>query len=327
MIAALAGELSGETAKRNLEFIATQHRSRGSRGWHAAGAYVVDRLLAYGLKDARIESFPADGKRFYGTQLARLPWDADFAELWELRKNRTGWERAVRLGSWDLMPVSLAEDSESGQATADLVDVGDGTSESDYAGKDVRGKLVLAAQQPGAVQHLAVDRFGAAGIVSYAQNQRTAWRGEDENLVRWGHLDSFSATPTFGFMVSLKQGRALRQRLARGEDDSARRQGGRGPARRRLRGRHRHHTRAPIPASRPRRSPSAAISTTSGPAPTTTPAAASRSSRRRAPSPSSSPKAGWLGPRAPCDSSGRRKWKAPWPCSTGVPSWPAGSRP
>ena len=42
---------------------------------------VVDRLLAYGLTDARIESFPADGKRFYGTQLARQPWDADFAEL------------------------------------------------------------------------------------------------------------------------------------------------------------------------------------------------------------------------------------------------------
>lgn len=217
-IAALAGELAGATAKRNLEFIATQHRSRGSRGWHTAAAFIVDRLLAYGLRDARIESFPADGKRFYGTQKARMPWDADFAELWELKKNGSGWKRAVRLGSWDDMPVSLAEDSESGQAVADLVDVGDGTSERDYAGKDIRGKLVLAAQQPGAVQHLAVDRFGAAGIVSYALNQPTAWRGEDENLVRWGHLDSFAAKPTFGFMVSLKQGRALQRRLANGEE-------------------------------------------------------------------------------------------------------------
>ena len=32
---------------------------------------------------------------------------------------------------------------------------------------------------------LAVERFGVAGIVSYAQNQRTAWWGENENLVRW----------------------------------------------------------------------------------------------------------------------------------------------
>ncbi|HEX7177289.1 MAG TPA: DUF4910 domain-containing protein, partial [Pyrinomonadaceae bacterium] len=54
-------------------------------------------------------------------------------------------------------------------------------------------------------------------VVSYAQNQRTAWWGEDENLVRWGHLDTFAAAPTFAFMVSPKQARALQARLARGE--------------------------------------------------------------------------------------------------------------
>ena len=62
----------------------------------------------------------------------------------------------------------------------------------------------LASAQPGAVETLAVEKFGAAGIVSYAMNQRTAWWGEDENLVRWGHLQSFPAIKTFAFMVSLK---------------------------------------------------------------------------------------------------------------------------
>ncbi len=218
VIAALAGELSGETAKRNLERIAGEHRMRGSRGFHRAAEHIVERLTAYGLTDAHIESFPADGKRFYGTQRSRRPWDADFAELWLLRKQGTGWQRAERLASWDAMPVSLAQDSESGQVTAALIDVGDGTREGDYAGKDVRGKLVLVSQQPGSVQRLAVERFGAAGIVSYAQNQRTAWWGEDENLVRWGHLGSFDTQPTFAFMISLKQARALRQRLLAGEE-------------------------------------------------------------------------------------------------------------
>ncbi|HSE52188.1 MAG TPA: M28 family peptidase [Gemmatimonadales bacterium] len=217
VIGALAGELSGETAKRNLERIAGEHRIRGSLGFRRAAQHLVERLTAYGLSDARIESLPADGKRFYGTQRSRPPWDAEFAELWLLRQNGRAWERAERLASWDAMPVSLAQDSESGQATGLLVDVGDGTSERDYAGKDVRGNLVLTSQQPGTVQDLAVGRFGAAGIVSYAQNQRTAWWGEDENLVRWGHLETFSAHPTFAFMVSLKQGRALRQRLLSGE--------------------------------------------------------------------------------------------------------------
>jgi aminopeptidase YwaD len=217
-ISALAQELSGETAKRNLEYVAREHRVRGSRGWHRAGQYIVDQLTTYGITDARIERFPADGKIFYGTQRSRPPWDADFAELWELRHDSTGWVPAARLADWDAMPISLAEDSENGDVTANLVDVGDGTAEGDYAGKEIRGKLVLAAQQAGAVQRLAVDRFGAAGIVSYAQNQRTAWWGEDENLVRWGHLESFPTKPTFAFMVSLKVARALRQRLARGEE-------------------------------------------------------------------------------------------------------------
>jgi len=39
-VAALANELSGETAKRNLEGIARLHRQRGSQGFHAAAELV-----------------------------------------------------------------------------------------------------------------------------------------------------------------------------------------------------------------------------------------------------------------------------------------------
>ncbi|MGH9705088.1 MAG: hypothetical protein ACRD4K_17060, partial [Candidatus Acidiferrales bacterium] len=209
-VQALAQELSGETAKRNLEFLARLHRQRGSRQFHQAAEFIAAQAKSYGLADAHIEQFPADGKTMYGTQKGRMAWDADFAELWELRWEKGEWIPAARLADFDAMPVTLAEDSESADVTADLVDVGDGTSEKDYAGKDVHGKLVLVAAQPGEVQHLAIERFGAAGIISYAQNQPTAWSGEDENLVRWGHLVSFSTTKTFGFMISLKQGRELR---------------------------------------------------------------------------------------------------------------------
>jgi hypothetical protein len=113
--------------------------------------------------------------------------------------------------------VVLAEDSESADVTAELVDVGEGTKESDYAGKDVKGKIVLVGASPGAVQELAVGKFGAAGMVSYAQNQKNAWWGEDENLIRWGHLETFTEHKTFAFMVSLKTARGMRERLARGE--------------------------------------------------------------------------------------------------------------
>ncbi|HKR66021.1 MAG TPA: DUF4910 domain-containing protein, partial [Thermoanaerobaculia bacterium] len=156
------------------------------------------------------------GKTFYGTQLSRPAWDAEFAELWEVDADGAN---VVRLASWDAAPISLAQDSVSGDVTTTLVDVGAGKKESDYKDKDVKGRLVLTSSQPGAVAHLAVGQFGAAGIISYAQNQKTAWWGEDENLVRWGHLETFTPDNerTFAFMVSLKTARALQQRLASGE--------------------------------------------------------------------------------------------------------------
>lgn len=216
-VKALANELSGETAKRNLEGIVRNHRQRGSKGFHAAAELVAERARAYGLSDVTILQFPADGKIFYGPQRSRLPWDADFAELWEMRKDGGTWKPADLIASYEAIPVTLAEDSESADVTADLIDVGNGTAESDYAGKDVRGKIVLAAAQPGAVQELAVEKFGAAGMISYALNQPQAWRGDDDTLIRWGHLGSFPKTKTFAFMVSLKTSRALRERLAHGE--------------------------------------------------------------------------------------------------------------
>lgn len=214
---AMAEEISGEAAKRNLEFLALQHRMRGSRDFHRAARFIEDKLTEYGLEEVEILQFPADGKTMYGTQKARPAWDAEFAELWLLEQDGGDWRPKTRLASYHAMPLVLAQDSESADVAADLVDVGDGTSESDYEGRDVRGKLVLAAAQPGPVARFAVERFGAVGIVSYAQNQRTAWWKEDENLIRWGHLDSFTATRTFAFMVSLKQARAFRERLDKGE--------------------------------------------------------------------------------------------------------------
>jgi hypothetical protein len=155
-----------------------------------------------------------DGKTFYGTQKSRLAWEAEFAELWELDKSG---KPTLKIADWQSMPITLAEDSESGEVTAELMDIGAGTSEQDFAAKNVRGKLVLTSSAPDAVVPLAIEKYGAAGIISYTQNQVTAWWKEDDNLIRWGHLNSFSSTHTFCFMISIKQARAFQQRLTTGE--------------------------------------------------------------------------------------------------------------
>src|SRR6266581_1775053 len=220
----------------NLEGIARFHRQRGSQGFHEAAELVAEQARAYGLSDVAILQFPADGKIFYGTQRSRSAWDAESGELIDLGsggpapcdKEKTengkmvfntdcGAAHAHKIASYEAEPVTLAEDSETADTVAELTDVGEGTNESHYAEKDVKGKIVLVSSQPGAVQDLAVGKFGAAGIVSYAQNQKTAWWGEDENLIRWGHLETFSSNKTFAFMVSLKTARELKERLAKQE--------------------------------------------------------------------------------------------------------------
>jgi aminopeptidase YwaD len=240
-VAALANELSGETAKRNLEGIARFHRQRGSKGFHEAAELVAERLRAYGLSHVAILQFPADGKIFYGTQRSRPAWDAEKGDLSEvhlefpencehqaIKGNSAATSNTVdnticfdvgerKVASYEAEPAVLAEDSESADVTAELVDVGAGTKESDYAGKDAKGKLVLVSAQPGAVQDLAVGKLGAAGIISYAQNQPTGWSRENQDAIRWGHLDTFSPNKTFAFMVSLKTAHQFRSRLATGE--------------------------------------------------------------------------------------------------------------
>ena len=137
----------------------------------------------------------------YGTQKSRPVWDVRFAQLWEVREGENGLARVRKLADWDSVPLSLAQDSLSGEATALLVDIGEGTSDADYEGKDLDGKLVLTSSQPGAVVDRAVGELGAAGIISYAPNQRSAWWKEDDRLVRWGHIGSFPTTDSFAFMI------------------------------------------------------------------------------------------------------------------------------
>src|SRR5213080_4064378 len=146
-VAALASELSGETAKRNLEGIARFHRQRGSQGFHEAAELVAERLRTYGLSDVAILQFPADGKIFYGTQRSRPAWDAESAELWQVKMSFGGCELTQKeqqeeeelrkkyptsrsaadcihetkvklLASYAAEPVTLAEDSESANVAA-----------------------------------------------------------------------------------------------------------------------------------------------------------------------------------------------------------------
>jgi aminopeptidase YwaD len=213
----IAAEVSGEEAKRNLDALTLYHRTRASRQFDAASSHLVDKLQQYALEDAQVHRYPADGKTMFGTQKSRPAWNVEFAELWEVREVDGKSERVRRLANWEAMPLSLAQDSLSGEVTASLIDIGAGTSDAHYRDRNVRGQLVLTSSQPEDVVDLAVGQFGAAGIISYAPNQRSAWWKQDERLVRWGHIGSFPNARSFAFMISLREARDLQQRLAGGD--------------------------------------------------------------------------------------------------------------
>jgi aminopeptidase YwaD len=214
----MAEETSGEAAKRNLDTITLQHRMRGSDQFAAATEHVLKKLREYDLDEVELLTYPADGKTMFGTQKSRPVWSVRSAELWELGNTDGKTIRVRRLGDWDSVPLSLAQDSFSADVTAALVDIGSGTSDEHYANKDVRGKLVLTSSQPETVVERAVGELGAAGIISYAPNQRSAWWREDDRLVRWGHLESFPNTKSFGFMISLGEARKFQARLEAGKE-------------------------------------------------------------------------------------------------------------
>ncbi len=208
---ALDQELSGVAAKDHVAHLAQLHRVPASPGFHEAVEYVMSRAKAVGLSDAHVETFPGDGRTWFGTLHGNRGWRVEGGTLDEITPQRR------RISSFDDVQLSVADNSESADVTAELVDVGNGTRAADYQGRDVRGKLVLCDATPGACHRLAVEERGALGLVSYNSNQPSAWWRDDQDLIRWGHLDARGRKNTFAIMISVREARSLRDRLAAGE--------------------------------------------------------------------------------------------------------------
>ena len=206
----LRDEASGAAPYENLRYLTRLHRVPATAEFDQAAQFVLQRAREYGLAEVQGEQFPIDGKTSYGLMRSYLGWSVEAGQLWEVRPQH------LLLGDWATDPIRLADYSHSADVEAALVDVGDGSHESDYGSKDVRGKIVLADGVLARVQALAVAKYGAAGIVSDMPNQSTAWSGLDRTVVRWGHLDARQPAG-FAFMISRDTAESLRTRLHAGE--------------------------------------------------------------------------------------------------------------
>jgi aminopeptidase YwaD len=206
----LRDEASGAAPYENLRYLTRLHRVPATVEFDQAAQFVLQRAREYGLSEVQSEQFPIDGKTQYGLMRSYLGWTVEAGQLWEVAPQH------LLLGDWATDPIRLADYSHTADVETGLVDVGDGSHDADYNGKDVRGKIVLADGVLGRVQALAVAKYGAAGIVSDMPNQTTAWSGLDRTLVRWGHLDA-RLPAGFAFMISRDTAESLRARLRAGD--------------------------------------------------------------------------------------------------------------
>ncbi|HYX20890.1 MAG TPA: DUF4910 domain-containing protein, partial [Thermoanaerobaculia bacterium] len=208
---AIHAEVDGVAALETVRELGRYHRVQGSPGYAAAAEMMRQKAVAAGLSGVAIERFPADGKTRYAHFLSHVGWNPVSATLEEASPTR----RLIE--SFPDLPVALGDYSQDADVTADLVDVGKGTSPKDYEGRDVSGKIVLADGPLPAVHRLACEERGAAGFLSDFPNQATPWAGDDRDLIRWGHLSPYQLRNRFAFMISKRQAQELRARLAAGE--------------------------------------------------------------------------------------------------------------
>ncbi len=207
----LVNEISGDRAQEYVRYLSHFQRLQPSKGYHAAAEWVAAKAKEFGLSDIRIEEYPTDnGTRFYYMDQTEPAWDAEFAELWIVGP------KEEKLTSLEEIPMSLAIMSRTCDVKAELVFVGEGTSESDYAELDVKGKIVYASGSIGTVASLAVDKYGALGVVTINQ------RYSDDEPDNVSSIRIRTKTPSFGFQLSHRRGEALRRRLERGEKLMAR---------------------------------------------------------------------------------------------------------
>ncbi len=211
---AIIDAASGDRALRHIYQLALYHRWFVSDGYLDAAGYVRAQAEAVGLREARIERFPSDGKIYYSTDKSLPKWTVKSASLELVSPS------SKHLVSWAENPIVLASNSRSADVEAELVDVGEGVQASDYQGKDVRGKLVLASspQEKGRIEtvhRLAVLERGAAGVISY----RSYHLDDFPDLITWDHiwtLELNGKPSTFGFCVSKRMGRELQRLLQSG---------------------------------------------------------------------------------------------------------------
>jgi hypothetical protein len=130
-------EISGQNAYDLTGAITQFYRSPGSGGYHAATGLARNRLLAAGLQVEETQ-YPLDGKTVVLDRtmpMAWEPYDAKVRVVSPTQELIVDFDRAASCLAWWSRPTPR------GGLEAELIDVGTGEREEDFAGKNLVGNI------------------------------------------------------------------------------------------------------------------------------------------------------------------------------------------
>jgi aminopeptidase YwaD len=201
---AIIMEASGERAMHHvLEFVPYQRVRPASE--YTTGPFRESAMTAqfgkeYGFSTVEIEKFPG------GTL-----WQPSKGQLWVSEK--LGPRKLYDI--YDT-PVALGGNTPTGDLSGELVDIGSGGRAEDYAGKDVKGKVVMGSASLNALQRLAVFERGAAGVLSW-NSMRPIQQPDIMISSSIAAVNPSGGSAGFGWMVTTRAAHDLSVRLERGE--------------------------------------------------------------------------------------------------------------
>jgi len=200
----LANEISGDRSFEHVRHLTHFHRTGPGKDFWAAADYIKEAAKDAGLEDVRLIRQEWSGR----------PWTCKSGEAWLLGPE------PVKLADFGAVAVSIADHSRTTHVSADLVDVGAGTSASDYEDVVVENRVVLTSGSPSDVMKEAVWKRGALGFVSYESARWQPFDAPDQ--VAWGRIPyeakgvegvKDGTRGTFGIMVSPRRGQWIQERL------------------------------------------------------------------------------------------------------------------
>ena len=207
-------EFQKDAAFEHVAKIAGFHRIQASPGYREAAHYVFSTMNRLGV-DAEILSFPANQSARWWSQASFKEWACDDAELTLLEDGKR--ERLCSFQESKMSLIQRSAPAKPGGFETTIVRVENAAEPASYESLDVSGKIVLSRGDAQAIAKVAVDRFGATGIVLDNMNEFPPVRDRFEipdarqYTSFWpGKTEEFRA---FGFVLSPRQGEALRRRF------------------------------------------------------------------------------------------------------------------